>query len=102
MYNAIKALNSNSVARIKLNEAYPDWFDTISGVKQGDSLSPTLFGIYINDFAVELNSYDLRVKFGDIKISILLFADDIVLITDSDINLQRMLNVVNNWCINGD
>ncbi len=35
---------------------------------------------------------------GEIKISILSFADDIVLINDSDINLQRMLNVVNNWC----
>ncbi len=29
---------------------------------------------------------------------ILLFANDIVLITDSDINLHRMLNIVNNWC----
>ncbi len=64
MYNAIKALNSNSVARIKLNEAYPDWFDTISGVKQGDSLSPTLFGIYINDFAVELTVMILELNSG--------------------------------------
>ncbi len=97
MYNAIKALYSNPVARIILNETYTDWFDTTSGVKQGDSLSLTLFGIYMNDLIAELNSYDLGVKLGDIKISIL-FNHDIVLITDSVRNLQRMLNVVNNWC----
>ncbi len=87
---------SNPVARIKLNEAYNDWFDTTSGVKQCDSLSLTLFGIYINDLVAELNSYDLGVKLGDIKISLLLFTDDIVFITDSYFNLQKMLNVVNN------
>ncbi len=81
-----------------MNEAYTDWFDTTSGVKQGDSLSLTLFGIYIDNLVAKLNSFDLGVKLGDIKISIILFTDDIVLITDSDINLQRMLNVVNNWC----
>ncbi len=54
--------------------------------------------VYINDLIAELNNYNLGVKLGDIKISILLFADDIVLITDSDINIQQMLNVVNNWC----
>ncbi len=57
-----------------------------------------MFGIYINDLVAELNIYDLVVKLGDIKISILLFANDIIVITDSDIYLQRMLNVVNNWC----
>ncbi len=68
MYNAIKALYSNPVARFKLNEAYTDWFDTTSGIIQGDSLSPILFGIYINDLFAELNSYDLGIKVGDIKI----------------------------------
>ncbi len=68
MYNAIKALYSNPVARFKLSEAYTDWFDTTSGIIQGDSLSPILFGIYINDLFAELNSYDLGIKVGDIKI----------------------------------
>ncbi len=57
--------------RIKLMGTYTDWFDTTRGVKQGDYLSPTLFGIYINYLVVELNSCDLGVKLGDIKISIL-------------------------------
>ena len=31
-------------------------------------------------------------------ISILLYADDIVIIAETDENLQIMLNVVNSWC----
>lgn len=88
MYKATKVLYSNPVT---------EWFNTTSGVKQGDSLSPTLFGIYLNGIVAELTSYDLWVILGDITNSILLFADDIVLINDSDVNLQRMLIIVSNW-----
>jgi len=98
IYNAVKALYSNPVAQIKLNKAYTEWFETNSGVKQGDCLSPTLFGIYINDLVSELNSHDLGVKLRDVKVSILLFADDIVLIAESAEKLQLMLNIVHEWC----
>ncbi len=73
------------VARIKVNEAYTDWFDTISVVKPGEPLSVPLFGIYIYNLVTELNSYVLGVKFEYIMISILLIAHNIVLITDSEL-----------------
>jgi hypothetical protein len=98
MYYAIKALYSNPVARIRLNNAYTDWFDTSSGVKQGDTLSPTLFGIYINDLVAEVNRHNLGIKLGNIKVSILLFADDIVLIAENEEKLQKMLDIVHKWC----
>ena len=98
MYNAIKSLYSHPVACVRINNMSSDWFETTSGVKQGDSLSPTLFGIYINDLVNELNQHNLGINIGSMNISILLFADDIVLVADSEYKLQEMLNVVNQWC----
>ena len=98
IYNSIKALSSHPVAHVRLNNITTEWFDTQSAVKQGDSLSATLFCIYINDLVHELNKLDLGIKCNDTQISILLFADDIVLLCDSEHKLQQMLNIVQKWC----
>ncbi len=37
MYYATTALYSNPLARIRLNNTYTDWFETLSGVRQGDT-----------------------------------------------------------------
>ena len=76
-----------------------DWFKTNYGVKQGDNLSPTLFSIYLNDLATELKDMKLGTMLGDMHICILLYADDIVLISENEQNLQNMLDHVNAWCL---
>ena len=98
LYRAIKAMYSNTVSAIRLGNLTTDWFHTESGVRQGDNLSPTLFNIYLNDLARELNSLGLGIKLNDIHVCLLLYADDIVLISENEENLQKMLNFVNEWC----
>ena len=56
IYNAIKKLYENTINCIRINGIHSNWFKSSFGVRQGDILSPTLFGIYLNDLAVELNS----------------------------------------------
>ena len=46
----------NVSCTVKVNDLYSDWFDVNTGVKQGCILSPTLFALYIDDLAKELNS----------------------------------------------
>ena len=53
--NSIKAMYTNTTSRILLGQHMTDWFFTINGVRQGDTLAPTLFAIFINDLIVELN-----------------------------------------------
>ena len=74
-----------------------EWFQTLYRVRQGNSLSPTLFNIYINDLAEELKSMNLGIKMGDLHICILLYADDIVLVSEHEKNLQRVLGHVYKW-----
>jgi len=50
-----------------------------SGVKQGCKISPTLFSLYINDLAHEINSLNCRITLNEDMISILLYADDVLI-----------------------
>ena len=59
MYHTIKLLYSETFNIIRVNNNYTDWFLSNSGVRQGDTLSPTLFNIFINSLAVELNDLKL-------------------------------------------
>ena len=60
------------------NCIYIDFFLTITGVGQGDNLSPTLFALYINDLARELKELAIGDKINKLVIPILLFTDNIV------------------------
>lgn len=67
-------------------------------MKQGDLLSPSLFVLYINDLAQEIKQGNFGVSIEDMNLSILLYADDIVLIAENEVNLQNMLNIMSLWC----
>ena len=77
---------------------YTRWFPSLYGVRHGDSLSPTLFFIFLNDLTLMINEANLGISISGRNIGILLYADDIVLLVEDELNLQRQLDILNNWC----
>jgi hypothetical protein len=69
-------------------------FRTTIGVKQGGPLSPRLFAIYIQDLEVIIEASGIGVKIGDMPINLLLYADDIVLISNTKREMQHLLDIV--------
>ena len=99
LYKVIKAMYSNTKSCLKVNNLTTKWFDVRCGVRQGDNLSPTLFNYFINDLATVIKNLNRGVLFGKEKVSILLYADDMVLLAQNEFDLQLMLNSLHKWCV---
>ena len=99
IFRSIKSLNSDTLAKVKVNSYYTDWFRTSSGVRQGDCLSPLLFSLYINDLAIELKNLKKGVPINENEdVTILMYADDIVILAENETDLQTQLDRITNWC----
>ena len=68
------------------------------GLKQGCILSPQLFNAFLNGLTQCINELHCGVEYGDNSISMLLYADDIILIASDEHKLQRMLDALNEYC----
>ena len=75
-------------------------FDNIMGVMQGCSLPATLFGLYIDHLEHQVQSHvqnDSEVL--DTNFLTLLYADDIVLLSQLQLGPQQRLNVLQYFCV---
>ena len=66
-----------------------------SGVKQGCILSPTLFFNFIDDLVDSLKSVHAGVACGN---TLILYADDIVILAPKESDLDKLIKVVESWC----
>ena len=79
------------------------FFASNTGVLQGESLSPFLFSMFLNDLEMTLNSEDgVGIVIQHFLISVLLFADDMVLFSGSRSGLQKGLDSLANYLTDGD
>src|SRR5689334_2754314 len=65
-----------------------NFFDSEAGLRQGCVLSPILFALFINDLILEIDQLNCGAPFTPQPLSLLLFADDIVLISDKRDNAK--------------
>ena len=93
MWRVVRNLYQEVGSCVRLGKEKTDWFSLEVGLRQGCILSPVLFAVFIDRLAEEVKKVG-GARYGEIMLSLLLFADDIVLVADSPKVLQKMLNVV--------
>ena len=68
------------------------------GVRQGCVLSPLLFNIFLSDLPKKLESIHGKLKLDSTEIGSLIWADDIILLSENENCLTEMLNTVESYC----
>ena len=72
-------------------------FPITVGVKHGGILSPALFKEYIDELIHNCTHANVGAIFNKINVSIIVYADDILLLSPVDSHLQILLNICNDY-----
>ena len=82
MLSLIQDIYTHNYARIKIERKLEGKIPVNQGIRQGDSLSPLLFNIVMNEIIKNLR--DLQgYPLGDENVNIICYADDTTLIADN-------------------
>ncbi|UYV76617.1 hypothetical protein LAZ67_14001479 [Cordylochernes scorpioides] len=97
--STIKSYYEQATIAIRWKGSFTESIKINSGVLQGEPLSPLLFILFITDLIEIYNNSDLPSvnlpEFGDIHL--LLYADDIAIIGESRINLQKKIKILKEY-----
>jgi hypothetical protein len=92
LYRSIQSMYRSCSSAIQTPYGLTDWFTSDLGTRQGAVLSPFLFSLLISPLAKALRKQGLGIQMGlDCLIGCLLYADDLVLIADSEVEMQQMM-----------
>ena len=102
LLSTIQALYEGGMAFVKVGECISDVFNVCKGVRQGCTFSPWLFNVFINKVVREAKrNFAKGVKLPTGELGVLLFADDMVLMSDTveglESNLKVMSQVLSRW-----
>ena len=109
-YNVVRSMYRNVKSCVSVNDKSSNFFSCNIGVRQGENLSPLLFSIFLNDLEEFLcqhgningvscesdNVNDTLYMF--LKVFVLLYADDTVIIAESAEDLQNALTAYALYC----
>ena len=94
----LKAMYKDDSVRCTVNETTTRYLFLRRGLREGCSLSPMLFALYISEIGEGIAAAGEGFYLGGECISGLLFADDIVLVSSSAAGLRRLFRLVKHHC----
>ena len=84
--------------QILWRQTFSDYFQVLTGTKQGDVLSPRIFTLYIDELIRRLRKKGIGCHMIDLFLACLLYADDMCLIAPTRGAMQSMLDICVEFC----
>ena len=98
-YKVIKHMYMHSKFVVKKDNLISNEKNSTQGVRQGDGLSPVLFNIYVNDIDQIFDfSTTKPVSLQTTQFNCLMYADDLLLLSETEEGLQSCINSLENYC----
>lgn len=103
----IKNMYEDIKSYVSVNSQISNLFACSTGVRQGENLSPVLFSLYLNDIesylgTCRLNGVTIETSSEEvyyfIKVFLLLYADDTIIVSDDPKDFQACLNSFLDYC----
>ena len=97
MYKAVKSMYEDVKARVRVGGDLTEALMCRRGLKQGDSCSLVLFSLLINKLANEIvlsGKHGITLSPDIFKKLIMLFADDVVPLSNTIVGVQQQLSVL--------
>ena len=92
LLEAVKGMYEGCRASVRMG-GMREYFKIDRGVRQGCVMSPWLFNLYMDACAREVRQEKVGgIKVGDEWVNMLMFADDTVLLAESETDLQCLLD----------
>ncbi|KAG7187545.1 hypothetical protein KM043_018869, partial [Ampulex compressa] len=93
----IRAMYEGCKTKIKTRNNDGPTVELRRGVKQGDPLSPLLFNLAIEPIIETLNSTTAGLRINESNLSVLAFADDMVLIARNKIEAEKQVHLLGSY-----
>ena len=106
-FNIIHNLYLNTKSCVSSNNEKSPFFSSFCGLRQGENLSPVLFSLFLNDLeaylfhkqskgiVIDVDSEDVTLF---LKLIILLYADDNVILAEDAYSMQKSLDDFYSYC----
>ena len=89
-----------SRACVRLGGYLSDYTDIKSSIKQRGLTSPVLYNIYVNDLMKKMKTENLGCNTCNKHYGTIFYADDVVLLSGSVVNMQKMMNICYDFGVN--
>ncbi len=84
-------------AQVRWDGCTSTMFNVTNGVKQGSVISPLFFTLYVDELVNRLQHSGFGCRIGNKYYGIVIYADDIFLLSPTAFGLQKMLNMCNSF-----
>ena len=98
LVDLIENMYKQTECAVVINGKITDWFQVVTGVRQGCLLSPSLFNLFLEFIMKDLRNLDNGIQMGEMSINNIRYADDTTLVDLAIDKLQISTNELEKAC----